>query len=230
MKILMVEDESYLSEAVAQILKKNQYLVDLAFDGESGLDCALTGMYDIIILDIMLPKRDGLSVLRAMRSQHIKTPVILLTAKGEVDDKIAGLDSGADDYLAKPFATGELLARLRALGRRPGELHNDGVLRAGNVELRPNVMRLGGPHGTADLTAKEYQIMELLLRRQGMITSKEQIIEKVWGFDAEIDEHSVEVYISFLRKKLLLLHADVSIQAIRGAGYLLKVEEKSNAK
>ena len=221
LKILMVEDEKRFGEAIANILKENHYLVDLTFDGENGLDCALTGIYDIIILDIMLPKRDGLSVLRELRRQNIKVPVILLTAKGQVEDRILGLDSGADDYLVKPFATGELLARLRALSRRPDELVPDGILTLGNIELRTESLSLCGSLCNVELTAKEFQVMELLLNRKGIITSKERIIEKVWGFDAEIDEHCVETYISFLRKKLVLIGASVVIRAIRGAGYLI---------
>lgn len=222
MKVLMVEDEKRLSEAVAQILQKNRYFVDLVFDGEDGLNYALTGTYDIIILDIMLPKQDGISILRELRNNRVQTPVILLTAKGEIEDKILGLDSGADDYLAKPFAMGELLARLRALGRRQESILPDNGLSMGNVALQPATMLLSSVQDSVTLTAKEYQIMELLFRRKNIITPKEMVIEKVWGYDTEIDEHSVETYISFLRKKLTLIHANISIQAIRGAGYIVK--------
>ncbi|MTI84681.1 MAG: response regulator transcription factor [Firmicutes bacterium] len=222
MKILMIEDEKRLSEAIARILKANNYLVDLAFDGEYGLECALTDTYDIIILDVMLPKLDGISVLRELRNHRIVTPVILLTAKGETEDKILGLDSGADDYLAKPFSTEELLARLRALGRRKENLILDGILTVGDVELRPNTLCMVCASNSVKLTAKEYQVMELLMMRKGMVTPKSMMIEKIWGFDSDVDEHSVEVYISFLRKKLGLIKAELTIQAERGAGYTLQ--------
>lgn len=222
MKILMIEDEKRLCEAMERILKANNYLLDIATDGEYGLECALSDTYDIIILDIMLPKMDGISVLKKLRKNRISTPVILLTAKGETEDKILGLDSGADDYLSKPFSTEELLARLRALGRRKENLISDGVHMVGDVELFPNTLYMRCASHSLKLTAKEYQVMELLMMRKGMITSKNMIIEKIWGYDSEIDEHSVEVYISFLRKKLGLIKAELTIQSERGVGYTLK--------
>lgn len=227
MKILIVEDEKRLSKALEQVLKLSHYQTDLAFDGEFGLDCALTGKYDIIVLDIMLPKKDGITVLRELRANKIQTPVIMLTAKAEDADLVLGLDSGADDYLPKPFSTDVLLARLRALGRRKYESGDlDGILSAGDAELHPQTLTLHSLHGReAKLTATEYQVMELLIRREGIITPKEMIIERVWGYDAEIDSHSVEAYISFLRKKLALLQSKMTIKAVRGAGYLLKEDE-----
>ena len=174
MRILVVEDELHLSEALSHILKKNNYTVDVANDGETGLDNALSGIYDVIVLDIMLPKMDGITVLKTLRSEGFDTPVILLTAKNEISDKVLGLDSGADDYLAKPFNTEELLARIRALGRRRGE-----------------------------------------------IVSNTNTIEKLWGFDSEAESNHVEVYISFLRKKLAFVHSKVSINTVRGVGYTL---------
>lgn len=224
MKLLMIEDEKRLSEAVAQVLKANHYLIDLVFDGEYGLECALTGVYDIIILDIMLPKLDGISMLRKLRKSGIGTPVIMLTAKGEIEDKILGLDSGADDYLAKPFSTEELLARLRALGRRKENLLLDGILTSGDVELHPGTLCLQCGVNSVKLTAKEYQVMELLMLRKGMVTPKGMMIEKIWGYDSDVDEHSVEVYISFLRKKLGLVKSRLAIQAERGSGYTLQKE------
>jgi len=223
-KILMIEDERRLSEAIGRVLKANNYLVDLAFDGEYGLECASSGTYDMIVLDIMLPKLDGISVLKALRKSRVTTPVIMLTAKGETDDKILGLDSGADDYLTKPFSTEELLARLRALGRRKENLMFEGILSVGNVELQPNTLCMSCVSKSVKLTAKEYQVMELLMLRKEMVTSKNMMIEKIWGYDSEIDEHCVEVYISFLRKKLGLIKADIIIQAERGVGYILQLE------
>lgn len=222
MRILMVEDEKYMAEAVAQVLKKNHYSVDLEYNGEDGLDCGLSGIYDIIILDIMLPKMDGISILKELRRNGIETPVILLTARGETEEKVRGLDSGADDYLAKPFHTDELLARLRALGRRKTELINDGILKYGDIELNPLTLLLGCGNKEIMLTLKESQLLELLIKRNSMIISKEIIIEKLWGYDTDAEYNRVEIHVSLLRKKLTQLESDVSIRTIRGAGYVLK--------
>lgn len=222
MRILLVEDEKYIAEAIAQVLKKNRYIVDLAFNGEDGLDSGLTGIYDIIVLDIMLPKLDGLRVLEQLRANGIGTPVILLTARGETGDKVRGLDTGADDYLAKPFHTDELLARLRALGRRTTEWLKDGILKCGDLELDPLALSLRCGSNEIQLPPKESQLLELLMRRKNMITSKEMIIEKVWGYDTDAEENRVEMYISFLRKKIGQLGSNAAIQTIRNAGYVLK--------
>ncbi len=218
----MVEDEKYMVEAVAQVLKKNNYSIDLAYNGEDGLDCGLSGIYDIIILDIMLPKMDGISVLKELRKNGIETPVILLTARGETEDKVRGLDSGADDYLAKPFHTDELLARLRALGRRKTELVNDGILKYGDIKLNPHTLQLECGSKEIVLTLKESQLLELLIKRKGMIVSKENIIVKLWGYDTDAEDNRVEIHVSLLRKKLAQLDSDVYIHTIRGAGYILK--------
>jgi len=225
MRILMVEDEKHLAEALAVILKKHNYSVDLAFDGEYGLDCGLSGIYDLIILDIMLPKRDGLSVLKELRDSGVTTPVLLLTAKGETEDKVRGLDCGADDYLAKPFPTEELLARLRALSRRKGELVPGNILEFGELRFDPQTLNLSSAQGALKLTLKESQLMEILLQRKNTIVSKEYIIEKIWGFDTDAMDGNVEVYISFLRKKLNHIQAAVVIKNIRGAGYILRQED-----
>jgi DNA-binding response OmpR family regulator len=221
MKVLMVEDQRYLAEAVAQILKKHNYDVDLAFDGEDGLDDALSGVYDVILLDIMMPKMDGISVLRSLRDSGISTPVILLTAKGEVEDKIEGLDSGADDYLAKPFKTEELLARMRAVTRRRGELLPDGILSFGDLEYNPHTLVLARGTKNFNLTQKEGRLIEYLIQNKGKSLSPDAIIEKVWGYDSDAEDNHVQVYISFLRKKLASLEADVRIKTIRGVGYAL---------
>ena len=225
MRILMVEDEKHLAEALAAILKKHNYSVDLAFDGEYGLDCGLSGIYDLIILDIMLPKLDGLSVLKELRNSGVDTPVILLTAKGETEDKVRGLDCGADDYLAKPFPTEELLARLRALSRRTGELIPGNILELGDIRFDPQTLNLSSAQGEMKLTLKESQLMELLLKRKNTIVSKEQIIEKLWGFDTDAMDGNVEVYISFLRKKLNHIQAAAAIKNVRGAGYILRLKD-----
>ncbi len=222
MRILIVEDEKYLAEAVSSILKKNYYSVDLAFDGEYGLDCALTNIYDIIILDIMLPKINGINVLKELRKNVIETPVLLLTAKGETEDKVIGLDSGADDYLTKPFKTEELLARLRALGRRKNQIINDNILIYEDIELNLLTLHLSCGDKVFKLTLKECQLLEFLIKRKGSIISKDSIVEKLWGFETNAEDNYVEVYISFLRKKLNHLNSSAAIQTIRGAGYILR--------
>jgi two-component system, OmpR family, response regulator ArlR len=221
MKILIVEDEVRLCEALAEILKKNKYIVDAVHDGEAGLDYGLSDVYDAIILDIMLPKINGVDVLRELRANHINTPVIMLTARYMTDDKVNGLDAGADDYLTKPFETEELLARLRALTRRKGEIQPDG-LSIGDLTLNTHTSELLRGDKTISLSLKEYQMMEILFRNAERIITKELLIEKVWGFDSEAVHNNVEVYISFLRKKMKHLGSQVEIQTSRGIGYRIK--------
>ncbi|MGF7143341.1 DNA-binding response OmpR family regulator [Anaerotaenia torta] len=225
MRILMVEDEKYIAKAVAEVLKKNHYAVDLAHDGQYGLDCALSNIYDIIILDIMLPERDGLSILKEIRRNRIETPVILLTARGQLEDKVQGLDLGADDYLAKPFHTDELLARLRALGRRKTRLLNDGTLTFGDLQLLPHALMLKCSGSETRLTLKETQLLELLIDHKNRIISKDTIIEKIWGYDTEAVDNHVEAHISLLRKKLAEVRSGTMIRTIRGAGYTLVAGE-----
>lgn len=225
MRILMIEDEEYIAEAVATVLRKNKYSVDLAFNGEYGLDCALSSIYDIIILDIMLPIIDGLEVLKEIRRNKIKSKVILLTAKGQIEDKIKGLDLGADDYMPKPFHTEELLARIRALSRRNIEVNEGGTISFNEVFLNPQSLVVKFKDREAELTLKESQILEILMRRRNIIISKESIIEKVWGYDSKADHNNVEIHISLLRKKLKKLKASITIKTIRGAGYTLKSGE-----
>ncbi|WP_313134595.1 response regulator transcription factor [Anaerocolumna sp.] len=226
MKILYVEDEKYMARAVAQVLRKNNYSVDLAYDGESGLDLAVSGIYDIVILDIMLPKLDGIGVLREMRKRSVLIPVILLTAKGETEDKVKGLDSGADDYLAKPFQTEELMARLRALGRRRGQFTADNVLCYGDIELNYNTLDLFGNGQTFHLTLKESQLLELLITNKGQAITTETIIEKLWGWNSDTEDSHVQVQVAFLRKKLSLITKRVKIKTVRGIGYMLTLDEE----
>ncbi|MCX7772342.1 MAG: response regulator transcription factor [Clostridia bacterium] len=225
MRILIVEDEIHLAEAIVQILNKNNYTVDAVHDGEAGLDNASTGIYDLIILDIMLPKMDGITILKKIRNQGIKTPVMLLTARGEISDKVIGLDSGADDYLPKPFATEELLARIRAMLRRNSEVLVDGNLKFGDIELNTSILMLIRGDKQVKLTLKESELLEFLMMRKSMASSKELIIEKIWGFDSEVEHNHVEVYISFLRKKLAFVNSEVTINTVRGIGYVLGVKE-----
>lgn len=224
MRILIIEDEVHLAEALTQILRKNNYTVDLLHEGESGLDHALSGIYDLILLDIMLPKMDGITILKNIRKEGITTPVLLLTAKGEISDKVTGLDSGADDYLAKPFATEELLARIRAISRRKGEIVSDNTLQYGDIQLNTGSLKLVKDSKEVKLTLKESALLEFLILRKNLVSSKELIIEKLWGFDSEVEHNHVEVYISFLRKKLLFLNSKVGINTLRGVGYILEVK------
>ncbi|MCA1293518.1 response regulator transcription factor [Paenibacillus sp. alder61] len=223
MRILIAEDEVHLAEALTQILKKHNYSVDAVHDGRSGLDYALSGIYDLLLLDIMMPEMDGISVLRALREEGDSTPVILLTAKGEISDKVMGLDCGADDYIAKPFSTEELMARIRAALRRKGEVLPEDAMKFGDIELSTATLKLTCQGKEIKLNLKEFELLELLMARKQAVTSKEQIIEKLWGFDSEVEHNNVEVYISFLRKKLTFLNSAVRISTIRGVGYVLEV-------
>lgn len=222
MRILIVEDELHLAEALTQILKKNHYSVDAVHDGRTGLDYAQTGIYDLLLLDIMMPEMDGISVLKTLRQQGVATPVILLTAKGEITDKVIGLDYGADDYIAKPFSAEELLARIRAALRRKGEVLPEERLIFGDIQLNTANLKLSVNGKEMKLNLKENELLELLITRKQGVTSKEQIIEKLWGFDSDVEYNNVEVYISFLRKKLNFLHSQVKISTIRGVGYVLE--------
>ena len=227
MRVLLVEDEKYMARAVAEILKKNNYTVDLAHDGEYGLDCALSGIYDVVVLDIMLPRRDGLSILKELRGAGFEMPVILLTAKGQIEDRVKGLDMGADDYLPKPFHTDELLARLRALNRRKATaFHSGGDLAFGDIRLSPHALVLRCEEREARLKLKEAQILELLMANKNQILSKEAIIEKVWGFDADAEDNHVETHVSRLRKALARVRSRTGIRTVRGAGYMLVVSDQ----
>ena len=222
MRLLLVEDEIQLSEALNQILSKNKYVVDAVYNGEDGLDYGLTDIYDVIVLDIMLPKLNGLEVLRRLRKENIKTPVILLTAKGEIEDKVKGLDSGADDYLAKPFSIDELLARLRALTRRQGEIINDNVLEFGDIKLNISTYELEGPYNSIKLSLKEFEIIRCFMQRPKTIVTKDELISKIWGYDSDAEYNNIEVYISFFRKKLGYVASTTNITTVRGVGYKLE--------
>lgn len=222
MKLLVVEDEMQLADALTEILKRNKYNVDTAYNGIDGLDNALTGVYDCIILDIMLPRMNGIEVLRNIRAEKLSTPVLLLTARSEVEDKINGLDCGADDYLTKPFVTGELLARVRALTRRKGEIVDENKLEYNGIELNKSTCSVICQGNDVKLSLKEYQIMELLLMNPRQILPKERIIEKIWGYESDVEYNNIEVYISFLRKKLSVISAPAQIKTARGIGYFLE--------
>ncbi|HRR77413.1 MAG: response regulator transcription factor [Ruminococcus sp.] len=222
MRILVVEDEIQLADALSEILRRNMYTVDTSYNGTDGLDNAMSGVYDCIILDVMLPGINGFEVLRKLRKEKISTPVLLLTAKSEVEDKINGLDIGADDYLTKPFVTGELLARIRALTRRKGEIIDENRLDYNGLELNKSTCSVIWNGNDVKLSLKEYQIMELLISNPHQILPKERIIEKIWGYESDVEYNNIEVYISFLRKKLSVISAPVQIKTARGIGYSLE--------
>ncbi len=224
MRLLLAEDEKELSRALVAILKHNNYSVDAVYDGLDAYNWAKAENYDGIILDIMMPKMDGIEVLRKIRSEGVDVPVLLLTAKSDVDDRITGLDSGADDYLTKPFAMGELLARIRAMTRRKTELSSN-TLEFGNITLSRENFELTGPEGVQRLGNKEYQMLETMMMNPKRLISTERFMEKIWGYDSDAEINVVWVYISYLRKKLTAVGANVVIKASRGMGYSL--EEKA---
>lgn len=222
MKLLYAEDEISMSEAVVDILSYHKYVVDAVYDGADALDYALSEHYDGIILDIMMPKKDGLEVLQTLRQKGISTPVLLLTAKAEVEDRIQGLDLGADDYLPKPFAMGELLARVRAMLRRK-DMFTPDILRCGNLSLNLQSYVLSSNTQSVVLPKLEYRLMEILMLNRGIYLSTEDLLVKVWGYNTDAELGAVWVYISYLRKRLQALKANVIISAKRNVGYTLEV-------
>ena len=215
MRLLLAEDEEDLSKALVAVLKYNNYSVDAVYDGEEALSYIEAGNYDGVILDIMMPKLDGISVLKKVRANGNSIPILLLTAKAEIDDKVEGLDSGADDYLTKPFSMKELLARIRVMTRRQSDT-TDSILRYGNI--------LSCGEKEIRLSNKEYQMLEMLLANPGQVISTEQFMDKIWGFDSDAELNVVWVNISYIRKKLASIGASVLIKAIRGLGYSVEVE------
>ncbi len=222
MKILIAEDEVSTAKALKLLLEKSKYTVDIVHNGKDAWDYIKEGSYEVVVLDIMMPGMSGLEVLSLMRKNHIGTPVLLLTAKAEIEDRVAGLDAGADDYLPKPFATKELIARIRALGRR-SENYSDSIKVAGNIVLDINRYEMRNDDRSVKLTNKEFQLMELFIQHPGHVFSAEHLMEKIWGFDSDSDIDVVWTHIGFVRKKLRQLDADVEIKTIRGAGYALEV-------
>ena len=220
MRLLLAEDERSLSRALVTILEKNNYTVDAVYNGEDALTFLQTGSYDAAILDIMMPKMDGITVLKRLRAQGSPIPIIMLTAKAEIDDKVLGLDSGANDYLTKPFDTKELLARIRAMTR--SQKSADSRLIFGNVTLNRATFEISSPAGTFRLANKEFQMMEMLMSNPQQLISTERFMEKIWGYDSDTEINVVWVYISYLRKKLVALGADIQIKATRNAGYSLE--------
>ena len=221
MRLLLAEDEAALSKALTAILERNNYSVDSVCDGQAALEYLESDNYDGVILDIMMPKIDGITVLRKLRQKGSLVPVLLLTAKSEVDDKVLGLDAGANDYLTKPFHSRELLARIRAMTRTQ-TAHPDSQLQMGNVVLNRASFELSTPSGSYRLANKEFQMMEMLMSNPKCLISSERFMEKIWGYDSEAEINVVWVYISYLRKKLAALHATIHIKASRNAGYSLE--------
>ena len=222
MRILLAEDERSLSRAMMALLERNHYSADAVYDGEEALAYLECGNYDALILDLMMPKLDGLSVLRRLREGGNRIPVLTLTAKSEVDDKVLGLDTGANDYLTKPFSTPELMARIRAMTRSQ-TTQATSRLTFGNITLDQTTFELSSPSSSVRLTNKEFQMMELLMRNPRQRISSERFLERIWGYDSDVELNVVWVYLSYLRKKLAALQADVQIKAFRNAGYALEV-------
>lgn len=224
MRILLAEDEKSMSKALVAILTKNNYSVDAVYDGEEALSYILTGDYDCAILDVMMPKMNGFEVLKEVRAKQMTLPVMMLTAKSQIDDKVEGLDLGANDYLTKPFESRELLARLRAITRAITPVA-DNTLKYGNVTLNRANFELSTDTGSVKLAAKEFQMMEYLMANPGVLISTEKFMDKVWGLDFDGDINIVWTNLSYLRKKLTQIGANVKIKATRNAGYLLEIEE-----
>lgn len=222
MRVLIVEDEVRLAETLRDLLEMEGYTADLCYDGESGLDEALTGIYDLVLLDLMLPKLDGFGVVRALREAGQAVPVLMLTARSDLSDRVKGLDSGADYYLTKPFEPQELLACVRALSRRSPELREPDAPEFGDLRLERKRFLLLCKNRSVQLSRKEFDLMELLLLNHDQVLPKETLLVKVWGYASEAEDNNVEVYISFLRKKLAYLHSQVQIRTIRMVGYCLE--------
>ena len=225
MRVLVVEDETRLAATLQDLQELNGYRVGLCDDGETAVDNALSAIYDVILLDVMLPKLDGFTVLQRLRGAGSSVPVLMLTARSEVSDKVQGLDCGADYYLTKPFDPKELLACIRALTRRQPELRNTDSLEFNGLRLEKNTFLLSCKDRSVRLSRKEFDMMELFLLNRNLVLTKESLLLKIWGYESDAEDNNVEVYISFLRKKLAHLHANVKIRTIRMVGYCLEAAE-----
>ena len=225
MRVLIIEDEVRLASTLQDLLDMNGYTADVCHDGESGLDNALSGIYDVVLLDVMLPKMDGFTVLRNLRSAGNAVPVLMLTARSELSDRVEGLDCGADYYLTKPFEPKELLACIRALTRRQPELRSSDTVEFGDLKLDKSAFTLSCGNRQLRLSRKEFDMMDLLMRNRDMVLTKETLLLKIWGYESDAEDNNVEVYVSFLRKKLDHLRSKVKIKTIRMVGYCLEVSK-----
>ena len=226
MKVLIIEDEYSLADAIAETLKNDNFNVSIEANGEDGENEALTENYDLILLDVMLPKKNGFEILKTLEQAKIKTPVIMLTAKSEIEDKLNGLENGADDYITKPFAMRELMARIKAVLKRTNNIENTDYLEYGDLVLDLKNAKLKCSHNEIQISGKELELLEQLLINKNQISSRESLIERIWGYDSDSEYNNVEVYITFVRRKLKLIESKVSIKAIRGVGYKLEFIEK----
>ena len=228
MKVLLVEDERRMADALVELLRQEGYEVDHFANGVEGALAAEHGSYDAIVLDVMLPGKDGFAIAADLRRANVTTPILMLTARGEVEDKVRGLDSGADDYLTKPFLTDELLARLRALTRRGAGTSASESLSQGDIALDANSLTLRNVEGGEEvrLSEKEYRILEYFLRNHGRILTREQLAARIWGLDSDAEYNKVEVYLTFTRKKLAFVGSSAKIKAVRGVGYELRFDDR----
>ena len=228
MRILIVEDEYNLADVIASRLKKEKYLVDISLDGEDGLDNALSGMYNLIILDVMLPKMNGFDILKEVRENEIESKVIMMTAKSELEDKLNGFEYGADDYITKPFHIEELVARVNVQLRKNNSSKIKDYLEVGNLRLNLKTSSITCIENeeSIDIGCKEFQLLEYLMQNKDLVISKDQIYNKIWGIDNDIESNNLEAYLSFIRKKLKLIDSNVTIKAIRGLGYRLEVNDE----
>ena len=231
MKILIIEDEFNLADAIASMLKSKKYSVEIRTDGEEGLEEALTDIYDLIILDVMLPHKNGFEILKAVREEPINSKILMLTAKSTIDDKMIGFNNGADDYLTKPFHMEELMARVNVQLRKKSNLSNE-MMECGNVTLNIKNMEVSNKENShkVKIIGKEFQLLELLMNHPNQVIEKEQIFVKIWGYDTECDINTLEAYISFIRKKLKLIKANINIKTIRNLGYVLEANNEENKK
>ena len=225
MKILIIEDEYSLADAIAETLQKENYTTKIVTNGEDGEDEALTGIYDLILLDVMLPKKDGFEILKNLKAEKINTPIIMITAKSEMSDKLKGLENGIDDYITKPFHMRELMARIKIVLRRNSNIEDDNILEYSDLKLDLSTGKMSSNGSEISINGKELELLEILLLNKNQIISKEALINKIWGYDSNAEYNYVEVYASFLRKKLKLLKSKVKIKAVRGMGYKLEEED-----
>ena len=228
MNILIIEDEYSLADAIAETLKNESFNVCIKTNGEDGEDEALTEGYDLILLDVMLPKKNGFDILQYLKQQKIKTPIIMLTAKSEIDDKLNGLENGADDYITKPFSMRELMARIKVILKRTNNIEDTEYLEYGDLKLDLKNAKLKSNNNEIQIAGKEFELLEQLLLNKNQVVSRETLLERIWGFNSETEYNNVEVYITFIRRKLKLIDSKVNVKAIRGVGYKLEFAEKGD--